>query len=233
MKKLIPLSLAVAVLLTVLVGSSPTNVNAQGAGVVSSILNRMERNRRDMRSLRAAISMEKWNNQLREGEKAQGWLAYMPAQGRNAYVRVEWHTPRREVLTVADGQYQLYNQRQNVVYEGRATSGKKTTKASSVLGYMNMSAAEIRSNFNAEYLGEESLYGDVRTSHLKITPKGAASYKYAEIWVDGGGNLIQAKVVERNDDSTTVRLTNLQKNDVISPDHFRQQLPDGVKRVKS
>lgn len=232
MKKLIPLSLAVAVLLTVLAGSSPQNVNAQGAGVVSAILNRMERNRRDMRSLRAAISMEKWNNQLRENEKAEGWLAYMPASGRNAYVRVEWHRPRKEVLTVADGQYQLYNQRQNVVYEGRA-SGGKNTKASSVLSYLNMSAAQIRANFNADYLGDETLFGDVRTSHLKITPKGAASYKYAEIWVDGSGMLIQAKVVERNDDSTTVRLLNLQKNDAISTDHFRQQLPGGVKRVKS
>jgi outer membrane lipoprotein-sorting protein len=232
MKKLIPLSLAVAVLLTVLVGSSPVNVNAQGAGVVSSILNRMERNRKDMRSLRAAITMEKWNSQLNEGEKSEGWLAYMPAQGRNAYVRVEWQKPRREVLTVADGQYQLYSQRQNVVYEGRATGGKNT-KINSVLGYMNMSAAQIRSNFNAEYVGEESLWGDVRTSHLKITPKGGASYKYAEIWVDSNGMLIQAKVVERNDDATTVRLMNLQKNDNIPTDHFRQQLPEGVKRVKS
>jgi outer membrane lipoprotein-sorting protein len=231
MRKLIPLSLAVAVLLTVIAGSSPRNVNAQGAGVVSSILNRMERNRKDMRSLRAAISMEKWNNQLGEGEKAEGWLAYMPAQGRNAYVRVEWQKPRKEVLTVSDGQYQLYNQRQNVVYEGRATGGKNT-KVNSVLGYLNMSASQIRANFNADYLGEESLWGGVNTSHLKITPKGSASYKYAEIWVDSSGMLIQAKVIERNDDSTTVRLLNLQKNDTISTDHFRQQLPDGVKRVK-
>lgn len=232
MKKLFPLSLAVAVILSVLLGVSPREANAQGAGVVSSILNRMERNRRDMRSLRAAISMEKWNDQLRESDKSEGWLAYMPAQGRNAYVRVEWQKPRKEVLTVADGQYQLYNQRQNVVYEGRATGGKNT-KVNSVLGYLNMSASQIRANFNADYLGDETLWGDVRTSHLKITPKGSAGYKYAEIWVDGSGMLIQAKVVERNDDSTTVRLLNLQKNDNIPVDHFRQQLPDGVKRVKS
>jgi outer membrane lipoprotein-sorting protein len=232
MKKLVPLSLAVAVILSVLLGVSPRAANAQGAGVVSSILNRMERNRRDMRSLRAAISMEKWNSQLGESDKAEGWLAYMPASGRNAYVRVEWQKPRKEVLTVADGQYQLYSQRQNVVYEGRATGGKNT-KVNSVLGYLNMSASQIRANFNADYLGDETLWGDVRTSHLKITPKGGASYKFAEIWVDGSGMLIQAKVVERNDDSTTVRLLNLQKNDNIPVDHFRQQLPDGVKRVKS
>jgi outer membrane lipoprotein-sorting protein len=231
MKKLIPLGLAVAVLLTVLAGSSPRQVNAQGAGVVSSILNRMERNRRDMRSLRASISMEKWNNQLRESNKSEGVMAYMPATGRNAYVRVEWQKPRREILTVADGEYTLYNIRQNVAYVGSARSQK--AKPSSVLSYMNMSAAQIRSSFNAEYLGEESLWGGVNTSHLKIVPKGGASYKYAEIWVDGSGMLIQAKIVERNDDSTTVRLLNLQKNAGISTDEFRQQLGDNVKRVKS
>lgn len=232
MKKLIPLSLAVAVLLTIVAGS-PGNATAQGAGVVSSILNRMERNRRDLRSLRAAISMEKWNNQIGDSDRYEGWLAYMPAQGRNAYVRIEWHKPRREVLTVADGQYQLYNERQNVVYEGRASGNRGPSKVSGVLGYLNMSAAQIRANFNAEYVGDESLYGGVNTSHLKITPKGSASYKYAEIWVDANGMLIQAKVVERNDDWTTVRLLDLQKNDNIPTDHFRQQLPEGVKRVKS
>jgi outer membrane lipoprotein-sorting protein len=45
--------------------------------------------------------------------------------------------------------------------------------------------------------------------------------------------LIQAKVVEKNDDSTTVRLLNPQKNAGVSTDEFRQQLPDSVKRVKS
>jgi outer membrane lipoprotein-sorting protein len=231
MKKLIPLSLAVAVLLTVIVGSSPRNANAQGAGVVSAILNKMERNRRDMSSLRASISMEKYNAQLGEKDKYEGVMAYMPATGRNAYVRVEWQKPRREILTVANGQYQLYNQRQNTVWEGRA-SGGKNTKASSALSFLNMSGAQLKSSFQPDYLGEETLWGGVNTSHLKIVPKGAASFRYAEIWVDGSGMLIQSKVVEKNDDSTTVRLLNPQKNVGVSTDEFRQQLPDSVKRVK-
>jgi outer membrane lipoprotein-sorting protein len=231
MRKLIPLSLAVAVLLTVLAGSSPVNVNAQGAGVVSSILNRMDRNRRSMRSLRASVSMEKFNVQLGDKDKYEGVMAYMPATGRNAYVRIEWQKPRREILTVADGQYQLYNQRQNTVLEGSAKS--KNAKASNALSFLNMSGAQLKSSFNADYLGDETLWGGVNTSHLKIVPRGASSYKYAEIWVDGSGMLIQAKVVEKNDDYTAVRLLNLQKNVGVSTDEFRQQLPDSVKRVKS
>ncbi len=232
MKKLIPLSLAVLMLMTVFMAvPHGSSVNAQSAGLVSSILNKMERNRRDMRSLRASISMEKYNAQLNEREKSEGQMAYMPATGRNAYVRVEWQKPRREILTVADGAYQLYNLRQNVVYEGRATGGKNT-KANSALSFLNMSGTQLKSSFNTEYLGDENLWGGVNTSHLKITPKGASSYKYAEIWVDSSGMLIQAKVVERSDDSTTVRLLNLQRNAGISTDEFRQQLPDSVKRVK-
>lgn len=233
MKKLIPLSLAVAVLLTtVMAGSYPLNANAQGAGVVTAILNKMERNRRDLRSLRASISMEKWNNQLRESDKSEGVLAYVPAAGRSANVRVEWQKPRREILTVADGQYTLYNMRQNVAYLGNARSSR--AKAGSMMDFLNMSSAQIKARFDAQYSGEENLWGGVSTWHLKITPKGAASFKYAEIWVDSStGDVVQTKVIEKNDDATTVRLMNLQKNGNISPDEFRQQLGDNVKKVKS
>lgn len=232
MKKLIPLSLAVAMLMTAFIGGIPRNANAQSAGLVSSILNKMERNRRDLRSLRASISMEKFNAQLGDRDKYEGVMAYMPAAGRNAYVRVEWQKPRREVLTVADGEYTLYNQRMNVAYYGRATGGRNT-KATSALNFLNMSAAQIKSSFEPQYVGEETLWGGVNTSHLKIVPRGASSFKYAEIWVDSSGMLIQAKVVEKNDDSTTVRLMNLQKNTGISNDEFKQQLGGDVKRVKS
>ena len=230
MKKLIPLSLAVVMLLTAVMAVSTGSANAQSAGLVSSILNKMERNRRDLRSLRASISMEKFNSQLGDRDKYEGVMAYMPAAGRKAYVRVEWQRPRREILTVADGAYQLYNQRQNVVYEGNEKSTR--AKAGSALSFLNMTGAQLKASFNTEYLGEENLWGDVNTSHLKIVPRGAASYKYAEIWVDSSGMLIQAKVVERSDDSTTVRLLNLQRNAGVSADEFRQQLPDSVKRVK-
>jgi outer membrane lipoprotein-sorting protein len=63
-------------------------------------------------------------------------------------------------------------------------------------------------------------------------PKGGASYKYAEVWVDGSGMPVQTKVVERSGDSTTIRLTNMEKNAGISPDAFSLKLDSGVKIVK-
>jgi outer membrane lipoprotein-sorting protein len=81
-------------------------------------------------------------------------------------------------------------------------------------------------------LREETLWGGVHTYHLKLVPKGGASYRYAEIWVDDGGMPVQAKVVEKNDDATTVRLMNLEKNARISADEFHLQLGNDVKRVR-
>ena len=82
-------------------------------------------------------------------------------------------------------------------------------------------------------LYEETLWGGVGTTHFKLVPRGGASYKYAEIWVDGNGMPLQTKVVEKNDDATTVRLMNVQKNASLSTDQFKLKLDGKVKIVKS
>lgn len=232
MKKLAPLGLAIAILLAATVFSSPIPVNAQGtAGLVSSILNKMESNRRGMRTLRAAISMEKYNSQLRDKERYQGVVAYAPAAGRSANVRVEWQSPKHEILAVSNGEYTLYQVRQRIAYVGNARSSRN--KAGGVFEMLNMSRQQLVARFEPfQDIYEETLWGGVQTTHMKLVPKGGASYKYAEIWVDGSGMPVQTKIVERNDDATTVRLTNLEKNARISSDEFHLQLGDDVKKVK-
>ena len=107
MKRLVPLGLAVALLLGVSVSSPTTNVKAQGAGFVSSLLNRMERNRQSLKSLRASVDMVKYNAQIGDEDKYKGVVLYVPAAGRNAYVRVDWSFPQKETLAVADGKFTL------------------------------------------------------------------------------------------------------------------------------
>jgi outer membrane lipoprotein-sorting protein len=43
---------------------------------------------------------------------------------------------------------------------------------------------------------------------------------------------IQAKIVENNNDSTTVLLSNLQKNVNLDPSKFKVNIPKGTKEVK-
>ncbi|MDX6694226.1 MAG: hypothetical protein QOF02_1829 [Blastocatellia bacterium] len=232
MRKFIPLGLAVAIIIAVLAVSSPKEVNAQGAGFISSVVNRMERNRQSLRSLRAKVDMVKYNVQTQDEDKYVGYVLYMPAAGRDANVRLEWQSPMKETLTVKDGQYTLFRPRLNMAYVGRAAQ-VKGGKANNALEFLNMSRAQLQTRFEPlQYMGEETLWGGVGTSHLKLVPKGGAGYKYAEVWVDSSGMPVQTKVVERSGDSTTVRLTNMEKNAGISPDAFILKLDSGVKIVK-
>lgn len=230
MKRLVSLSLIVMFVAT-LAFSFPSSGNAQSPGLVSSMLNRLDGNWKSLRSLRANITMEKYNAQLRDSDKQQGAMLYIPGAGRNAFVRIEWQSPQHEIITVAKGQYMAYRPRMNVVYYGSTQS--RGNKAGSALELMNMSGAQLRSRFDQYDPREETLWGNVKTIHLTVVPKGAASYKYAEIWVDEGGMPVQTKVVEKNDDATTVRLTNMQRNTTISMDEFYLKLDSSVKKVKT
>lgn len=234
MKRFATLGFAFAILAAFVAFSTPTQVNAQNAGLISSILNRMERNRRDLKSLRADISMVKYDARVRDEDKYQGKVLYMPASGRNAYVRIDWQSPQRETLAVADGEYTLFRPRLNMAYQGKSNSFGKNTKASGLLDFLSMSGQQVKSRFEPlQDLYDETLWGGVQTTHFKLVPKGGASYKYAEIWMDGNGMPVQTKVVEKNDDATTVRLLNIQRNAGISTDEFKLKLDGKVKIVKS
>jgi len=228
MKKLVMLGLALALL----VGTAvlPPAANAQGAGLVSSILNKMERNRRDMKSLRAGVIMQKYNAQIKVYDDFQGEVQYVPGAGQNVSVRVDWQRPQREHLAVSGGKYTLFKPRMNMAYQGNTNS--KNAKASGVLGFgLGMSKAQLSSAYNVELVGEGSLDGP-HVWLLKFTPKSNASFKYAEVWVDDSGMPLQTRVTERNNDSTLVRLVNPQRNVRIPSDAFDLQLGSGVKIVK-
>lgn len=233
MKRLVPLGLAVAIIVAALAVGSPKQAQAQGAGFISSVINRMERNRQSLKSLRAKVDMVKYNVQTQDEDKYVGVVLYVPAAGRNANVRLDWQSPQHETLTVKDGEYTLFRPRLNMAYVGATAKMKGGGKASGALAFLNMSRSDLQTRFEPlQYLGEETLWGGVNTSHLKLIPKGGAGYQYAEVWVDGSGMPVQTKVVERNGDSTSIRLTNMEKNTSISPDAFSLKLDSGVKIVK-
>lgn len=232
MKRLVPLSILLAVLVGGLI-SVPTSTNGQSAGLVSSVLNRMERNRQSLKSLKASVSMEKYDSQLRDKDQYIGTVLYVPAAGRNASVRIEWQKPRREILAVANGEYTLFRPSLGQAMRGKTGSIKGGGGAGSVLDMMYMSKAQLETRFQpVQDVREETLWGGVSTIHLTLVPKGNASYKYAEIWVDSSGMPVQTKIVEKNDDATTMRLSGVEKNLKISSDEFTLKLDSSVKIIK-
>ncbi len=231
MKKIVPLGLMLTMLVGAITLVSPNPASAQSAGLVSAVLNRMERNRQSLRSLRASLSMEKYNAQLRDSEKYSGVVLYVPGGGRDASVRIEWQKPQHEILAVANGQYTLFRPRLNMAYKGSSKSNRN--KAGGVLEMMYMTKQQLEARFQpVKDVREETLWGGVSAIHLTLVPKGNASFKYAEIWVDSSGMPVQTKIVEKNDDTTTMRLSGLERNLKISSNEFSVPLDSSVKIVK-
>jgi outer membrane lipoprotein-sorting protein len=232
MKRLVPLSIVLAIVASVLI-SSPKAANGQSAGLVSSVLNRLERNRQSLKSLKASLSMEKYNSQLRDKDNYAGWVLYVPGSGREASVRIEWQRPQHEVLAVSNGKYTLFRPRLNTAIVGKSGSVRGNGAAGGVLEMMYMSKQQLEAKFQpVQDVREETLWGGVSTIHLTLVPKGSAGYKYAEIWVDSNGMPVQTKIVEKNDDYTTMRLSGMERNLRISPDDINLKLDSSVKIVK-
>jgi outer membrane lipoprotein-sorting protein len=233
MKRLVPLSLLLAVLAGASIISSPKATNGQSAGLVSSVLNRMERNRQSLKSLKASLSMEKYNAQLRDRDQYIGTVLYMPASGRDASVRIEWQSPRHEILAVTKGEYTLFRPSLKQAIRGKSGSVKGKAGAGGVLDMMYMSKQQLEARFQpVQDVREETLWGGISTIHLTLVPKGNSSFKYAEIWVDSSGMPVQTKIVEKNDDATTMRLSGMERNLKISSDEFSLKLDSNIKIIK-
>ena len=55
----------------------------------------------------------------------------------------------------------------------------------------------------------------------------------AELWVDGNGMPRQAKIIEQNNDTTAILLTNIQKNVTLKGEIFKLKYPSSVKKIRA
>lgn len=233
MKRFVPPLIAIVVLAATFAVASTKEAHGQTAGLVSSVLTRMENNRKSLTSLRAGLSMEKYNAQLRDAERYDGEVLYVPGTGREASVRIEWRSPQHEILAVSNGKYTLFRPRLKQALIGKSGSVRGKAGAGGILDLMYMTRQQLEARFQpVQDVREETLWGNVFTIHLTLVPKGNASFKYAEIWVDSSGMPVQTKIVEKNDDATTMRLRNLEKNIKVASNEFSIKLDSDVKVVK-
>ena len=219
-----------AIALAILFTASAGEASAQG--ILREILKRMDTNNKSLVSLKGNIKMAKTDATLGETDLNEGELNYLPGRTQSQiYVRIDWTKPK-EHLAIANGEYILYRPGANRAITGKVDSKKANTKAGGALAFMTMSKAELSANYDVAYKGEETVSGGVNTWHLVLTPKAAASYKLADLWVDSNGMPVQAKVTEKNNDTTTIHLSGIQRNATIKASMFKIVPPKGTEIVK-
>lgn len=223
--------LLMAVLAFVFGTLTASETRAQGGN--SEVLRRMELHYRSLQTLQANVKMEKLNSQIDETDTYEGEVWYIPSKGGQMALRLDWKKPEKENLVVINGQYRLFRPRLNVEYQGTVDKAKNSSTVAGPLSFMSMSKAELSKNFDVTFVGREVVSGATGTSHLILKPKTRQKYKSAELWVDDNGMPVQAKIVENNNDTTTVLLSDLKKNVTINTTSiFTIDTPKNTKVIK-
>lgn len=206
--------------------------NAQGE--ITKIINRMDAHNKALSSMRADVTMVKFNAQLNVSDASYGTTSYLPKTPKRAmYVRIDWTKPVEEQISVIGDEYELYRPRLGQVIQGKTSKAQNRAGVGNTLGFMSMSKDQLRANYDVTYIGDEQISGGTPTLHLQLNPKAATTYKMAELWVDTDGMPRQAKVTENNNDTTTVLLTNIKKNETLKGDIFKLKYPGTVKKIKA
>ena len=205
------------------------------AQITNEILNRVEVHRKALSSLRANVTMGKYDPSLSEWTYSKGKIILVAKSNsiKDGLFRVDWSEPRQEILAVIKGKYYAYTPSLKQVYTGDASAKKAEEKGGSVFSFLSMSKAQLTANYDCKYVGEEKLDGGVSTWHLTFIPKGASKYKNADIWVDGDGMIVQVKIVPTSGDESYVRLMNLEQNVSLNTSQFMISLPKDVKVINS
>ena len=214
--------------MSVIVGFAlSASANAQ----LSDVMRLMEGNNKTLSSVKADVTMTKCDSALGECDEMKGKTQYLPESvAKKLYVRIDWSTPAVEYVAIQGDKYELWRPKLNQVVQGTVQKAKSSSSAGNALGFMNMNREQLRKNYEVVYIGLKKLSDGTEAAHLQLTPKTAVSYKLAELWVDGNGMPRQGKIIERNNDTTTVLLTNIKKNEMIKASAFK--LPYDNNKVK-
>lgn len=229
MEKFLRISIVSALVVFLFGAAAVTQGQAQ---VLRTVLTRMENHYRDLKTLTAKVKMDKFNSQLGEHDVSEGSTIYVPQKGRDALVRVEWEKPVEELLSVVNKEYVIYRPRLKQAIKGKVNKAQGNAKASSALAFMNMSKSQLQANYTINYLGVENVGDGTPTWHLQLLPKVATSYKSAELWVNKDGLPIQAKVIENNNDTTTVFLYGVSENVTVDASKIPISVPRGTKIIE-
>lgn len=213
-----------------------SHASSYAQGPLGQILTRMDNHNKALKSMTASVTMVKHNPQLDVSDTTIGTVRYISRSvNGKIYVRIDWTSPVEERISIIGDNYQLYRPKIEQLICGTTGKAKNSAQVGGALAFMTMSRDQLRANYDVVYQGEEEISGGIRTWRLQLTPKSPTSYKLAELWVDGDGMPRQAKVIERNNDSTTVLLRSIVKNPnpPLKGSIFKLEVPKSVKCIQA
>jgi len=204
---------------------------------VGKVLQRMEVHNNALQSLKADVTLVRYDAAIKATDTTIGETTYIPeTKKQKLLMRLDWKTengrPKEDSIAIKNGKFTLYQPGLNQVTTGPIKKGKGNPDINTVFGFMTMPQSQLKAKYDLVYQGEEQVKGGQMTWHLELTPKVKMSYKSADLWVDPDGMPVQVRMVAPNNDTMTVLLSNLHKNETVQTSIFDIKYDKRVKVVK-
>ncbi|MEP6847465.1 MAG: outer membrane lipoprotein carrier protein LolA [Acidobacteriota bacterium] len=174
-------------------------------------LKRLDDNYKNLSTVRANVTMDRYESQLGDHDVSEGSVMLLPLKGRDPAFRADWVKPGNESLSVVNGEYIIWRANIRQAIHGLVKKATNNASAGNAFSFMSMSKEQLKTNYQPDYVELENLNGGKPAWHIRLTPRKAADFKVADIWVDVDGMPVQTKVTRKNGDSTTILLTNIKK----------------------
>ena len=212
----------------------PLQINAQGVNQL--IVNRMQRYKEALQSLKSDIEMTEIIAPFNDDTVKQGEVYYFPETEEKIFLRINWlklkGQPYKETFIVANKEYHLFNPQTKQLISGKVSSAKKDISSKNNFEFISMSKAELKRNYEVKNLGNKKVDGE-EVFHLELLPIAKKNYKKVELYITGDGFPFASDIYYVNGDRNVVKLYNTEPNITINWNLFKKpRLPKGFKEIK-
>lgn len=199
-----------------------------------TVLARMRDAQADVERLTARLEQVKSYPQLGIEDPPERGTFTMARTNGSIRVRIAIREPEIRILTVADGEYVLYQPRIRQAVSGKVTPGGKKGLFSGILTGSPEALAELDRDYRAESLGETVVLGeDVVQLELTAQPGRAVHCQQIDLWVDTGSWLpVRQSCHEANGSVITFTLEDVEVNVPLNKDAFDVELPPDVEKLR-
>ena len=199
------------------------------------VLSRMRQAQASLRSLEAGLEQQKSYPQLGIEDPAETGRLFFSRTASGTRVKMDIETPEARILLVRDGHYLLYQPRIRQAMEGKLEGGGKTALFSGLLTGSPEALSALETDYDAESLGEDVLFGQAVTG-LGFTAKPGAQVYCAriELWITSESWLpVRQSCHEANASVITFTLRDVKLNLPLPKGVFEVELPGDVERIRS
>lgn len=224
MKRISLFFIAAALLVTASVSAS----TATADGKLDEVLNNMQKNAASITTIFARMDQVKRDRSIGGTEKYSGQVFFKHAGKGNDKVRINYSVPRGQTVWVVGDEVTLYQAsiKQAIKTTRRAAASKGDEFTFVATPYT--SVPELKRQYNISYAGEEQ-----GMAKLELTPRGKSSLRSMTLWVDQSSWLpMKYYIVEASGNASTITLSGVKVNNVISNGTFEVDIPKDAKVIR-